>query len=181
MVVFILYVKGELEGVSKVSVNPNANICLNVKNPLSDYEIREKIVVNPDDIIEAEGKEPECHFAITWEGANKRSTLKIMTPAEIKSSFKKSGKKSGKNSNSPIPRDVTSEDNDEYVPMIAFDCRGLEPYEFFPMGDEFVVVSEGGKEFNEDVDLSEGDWADYDDENDAPVSISSFESKIERV
>ena len=49
------------------------------------------------------------------------------------------------------------------------------------MGDEFIVVSEGGKTFDEDVDLSEGDWADYDDENDTPVSISTFESKIERV
>jgi len=103
-----------------------------------------------------------------------------MTPAEIKTSLKKSGKKSSKYSSSPIPREIKSEDNEEFVPMIAFDCRGLEPCKFYPMGDEFIVVSEGGKDFDQDVDLSEGDWADYDDENDTPVSISSFQSKIER-
>jgi len=40
------------------------------------------------------------------------------------------------------------------------------------------VVSEGGVVFEEDVDLSEGDWGDYDEENDTAVSVNEFESKI---
>lgn len=56
--------------------------------------------------------------------------------------------------------------------------RGLEPYGFHPLGNEFKVVSEGGAVFEEDVDLSEGDWGDYDEENDAAVGVNEFESKI---
>ena len=48
------------------------------------------------------------------------------------------------------------------------------------MGNEITATSEGGAEFD-DVDLTEDDWADYDEENDAPVSISSFETKIETI
>jgi len=32
--------------------------------------------------------------------------------------------------------------------------------------------------FDEDVNLSEGDWAEYDEEHDASVSVNEFESKI---
>lgn len=41
-----------------------------------------------------------------------------------------------------------------------------------------MVESEGGVTF-EDVDLSEGDWGEYDEENDAAVAISEFETKFE--
>ena len=51
------------------------------------------------------------------------------------------------------------------------------------MDGDFVVTSEGGTIFTtEDMDLvSEGDWADYDAENDAPVSLSEVEFKWEAV
>jgi hypothetical protein len=55
----------------------------------------------------------------------------------------------------------------------------MEPYAFHPLGNEFVVESEGGVKFESDIDLSEGDWADYDEENDAALSISDFEAKFE--
>ena len=72
-----------------------------------------------------------------------------------------------------------SEQNGNYAPVLAFECRGLEPYAFHCLGDEFIVESEGGVRFESDVDLSEGDWAEYDEENDASVSIDQFEVKIE--
>ncbi len=56
--------------------------------------------------------------------------------------------------------------------------RGVEPYAFHPLGNEFKVTSSGGAVFEEDVDLSEGDWGDYDEENDAAVGVNEFESKI---
>ena len=55
--------------------------------------------------------------------------------------------------------------------MLAFECRGIEPYAFHPMGGEFIVESEAGMQFDaEDVDLSD-DWADYDTENDIALSL----------
>jgi hypothetical protein len=58
------------------------------------------------------------------------------------------------------------------------ECRGLEPYAFHPMGNEFKIISDGGTIFDKDVDLSEGDWGDYDEEHDASVSANEFQSKI---
>ena len=91
--------------------------------------------------------------------------------------LKKKGKKGG-GGEVDVPRDITSDDSGEYVPVLAMECRGLEPYAFHPMGNEFKVISEGGAVFDDDVDLSEGDWADYDEENNCSVSINEFESKI---
>ena len=54
-------------------------------------------------------------------------------------------------------------------------------HEFRPMADEFVITSEGGVTFNEEIELGDGDWADYDAENDAPVSLSGIEFKFESV
>ena len=73
-----------------------------------------------------------------------------------------------------------SEHNGEFTAVLAFECRGLEPYAFHCLGDdEFIVESEGGVKFETDVDLSDGDWAEYDAENNASVSIERFETKIE--
>ena len=88
---------------------------------------------------------------------------------------KKGGKKKG---DVDVPRDMTADDSGEYVPVLAMECRGIEPYEFYPLGNEFKVVSSGGAVFEEDVDLSEGDWGDYDEDNDEAVGVNEFESKI---
>jgi len=47
-----------------------------------------------------------------------------------------------------------------------------------PMGQEFSVTSSGSMVFDrETVDLSDRDCADYDADNDQPVSISDIEFK----
>lgn len=125
------------------------------------------------EIVEQEENthEPPCHFALKWEGSKKRATLQVVD--DPKAALKK------KKYKGELPRDYKAEDSGRWVPILAVECRGLEPYAFHPIGDEFVVESEGGAMFASDVDLSEGDWAEYDEENDAAVSISEFEAKFE--
>jgi hypothetical protein len=84
-----------------------------------------------------------------------------------------------------------------WVPLIAFDCRGLEITKWYPGVSNFGMFrrccpsfdlafpqtgftcqSEPGYLF-EDVDLSE-DWAEYDDENDLSVEITELEHKFDR-
>ncbi len=167
-----------------IKLQPNANICVDIRNPISDYEIREKVVIDPTQFIEQDVGEDQ-NFVITWEGSKKKSVLTaVVDPEAIKSALKKTGKKGKKSKGGDLdprmPRPYTDEDNQSFVPVLALECRGIEPYAFHPMGGEFVVESEGGYVFEgEDVDLSEGDWADYDQENDVAVSISEFESKFE--
>mmetsp|Transcript_22412 Transcript_22412/g.51678 ORF Transcript_22412/g.51678 Transcript_22412/m.51678 type:complete len:182 (+) Transcript_22412:54-599(+) len=179
MVLFILYIKADLEGVGSLALKPDSNICISVRNPLSDYEVRDKVAFNLKETLEQEenSREPPCHFALKWEGNPKRSTLEVLDEAATKAALKKKKKQKG---GGEVPRSTyTAEDSGNWVPILAMECRGLEPYAYHGLGDEFVVESEGGVRFDSDVDLSEGDWAEYDAENDAAVSISEFESKFE--
>ena len=60
---------------------------------------------------------------------------------------------------------------------VAFECRGVEPVKWTPIEPLSCVSTEGNR--FDDVDLSEDDWADYDDENDLSVSISELEHRFE--
>lgn len=64
-----------------------------------------------------------------------------------------------------------------FVPIVAFECRGLEPIGFQPE-DEFLVQSNSGQKFDS-VDLSEREWCDFDEKANETVGIYSFESKFE--
>ena len=174
----------DLEGIGTISLDRTANICFDVRDPRSDL-IREKVVLNPSEFVEQDesSREPPHHFALTWEGQKKKSVIAVLDEAAVKSTMKKSEKKKkggggGGVAEVGIPRDVAADDSGEFVPILAMDCRGIEPYAFHPMGEELIVTSEGGAVFRSDLTLDEGDWADYDEENDISVSISEFESKF---
>ncbi len=74
-----------------------------------------------------------------------------------------------------VTRRYTAEDNGQFVPIIGFDCRGLEPIAFHPQ-DTFMVKSIDGTVL-EDVDLSD-DWADADEKGNC-LSVLEFEWKLE--
>jgi len=153
------------------------NLRVSVRNPLNDYEVRENVVFNPSETREQDegAREPAHHFALKWEGSKKMSILQVLDDKEAASALKK------KKAKGLQPRSMTSEDNGGWVPILAMECRGLEPYAFHPMSEEFVITSEGGTTFEEEVELGEGDWADYDEDNDAPVSMEGIEFKFEAV
>lgn len=177
MVLFLLYIKAELDGIQEIQLKGDANLSVSVRNPLSDWETREKVVFNASEFIEQEegARQNPHHFSIKWEGNKKACTLEVLDAAAAKAALKKKKSKDGG------PRFVTDEDSGNWVPILAMECRGLEPYAFHPMGDEFIVTSTGGASFAEDVDFSEGDWGDYDEENDGAVSANEVEFKIESV
>ncbi len=142
-------------------------------------------MIDPSELIDNDDtKEPPYHFGIRWEGSKKTSVLTVLDMESVKTALKqgtKKGKKAKAGEVDPrMPRSYTDEDNQSFVPILAMECRGIEPFAFHPMGGEFIVESEGGVKFDgDDVDLSEGDWADYDENNDQAVTISEFESKFD--
>jgi len=129
MVLFILCVKAELDGVETLSLLRNTNLCFSVRNPLSDYEVREKIIfINPSETLEQEenDREPAHHFAVKWDGNKKYSTLIVLDEDGAKSALKKLNKKKKKGKGDDevdVPRDVNSDDNGNYVPILAMECR----------------------------------------------------------
>jgi Eukaryotic protein of unknown function (DUF866) len=190
MVLFLLYMKADLEGVASVTLRSDCNLCLTVSNPLSGDGVREKVVVDQSQFVEHQddnGREPPHHFALKWEGAKKAATLTVLSSDEARTALKKKIKKKA-DLDGLVPAPYTCSGS-YAAPILCVECRGMEPTAFFCIDSEFVVTSTGGATFgggNSDktdnkVDLSEGDWADYDAEHDAPVSVSEIEFKWEAV
>ena len=173
MVLFVLYMKADLENVASISIRPGCTLCMTVKNPLSDWEVREQVVVDTSGYLEQEesDREPPRHFQLQWESNKKLSTLVVLNPTEAKSAVKKF-KKKVKQLDTVLPRSYTATDAGVFAPILMVECRGLEPTVYFARVDEFVVTSEAGTTFDEEVDLSPGDWSDYDVDHDVPVSVT---------
>ncbi|CBZ51055.1 c1orf123, related [Neospora caninum Liverpool] len=68
-------------------------------------------------------------------------------------------------------RTYTAEDSGKFVPVVAFECRGVEPVKWYP-ADGYVVKSK--KATFRDVELSE-DWVDYDQDANLSVGIYNVE------
>ncbi|ROW02571.1 hypothetical protein VPNG_07887 [Cytospora leucostoma] len=63
--------------------------------------------------------------------------------------------------------------------ILEFDCRGLEFVEFRPDGQWLAEGLESGTKFTE-IDLSEGEWFDYDEKAGDEVSINDIKWEIKR-
>uniref|UniRef100_A0A914X0K0 CXXC motif containing zinc binding protein n=1 Tax=Plectus sambesii TaxID=2011161 RepID=A0A914X0K0_9BILA len=71
----------------------------------------------------------------------------------------------------------TADKNLEYQAMIAFDCRGLEPVDFDPRNGWCCESTESSAKFS-DVDLTEREWADYDEAASAAVEINEWQHRF---
>ena len=65
------------------------------------------------------------------------------------------------------------------VNIIEIDCRGLEFIEFKPDGEWLADGLESGTKFD-GIDLSEGEWYEYDEKVTAEVSIKELKWQIRR-
>jgi Eukaryotic protein of unknown function (DUF866) len=192
MVVYILYVKADLEGIEKIEMKDGCDICISVRNPLDVNEVRQRIVIDLGSLIEPQVEEHERHrsenphhIALKWnQGESKRATVRVLDRSSHKSNESTTTTKSKHNHdnyNDTIQklRHVTSDDNGRnFVPFLAMECDGLEPYEFHPTGSEFRVTIQGGQ-ILDGIDLVDGsDWTYYDLST-GSASITNLVSKFE--
>ena len=63
--------------------------------------------------------------------------------------------------------------------ILEFDCRGLEFVEFSPEGQWLVDGEESSTKFA-DVELTDGEWYDYDEKAGEEVSIKDLSWDIQR-
>ena len=95
-----------------------------------------------------------------WEGAKKQSTLNVVVaPAQ------------------GLAEEYTADDAGQWLPMVAFDCRGLEPCKWYPQKN-FVGEGTTGTLFD-DIDFAEGDYCGFDEDAGVPTEISELEWKFE--
>ncbi|PAV22358.1 hypothetical protein PNOK_0231500 [Pyrrhoderma noxium] len=77
------------------------------------------------------------------------------------------------------PKPYSAEANGQLEPLVVLDCRGLEFVGFNPRGIWKCKGLESNTLFT-DVDLTEGEWTDYDEKAAQPVSIMEIESEWAR-
>lgn len=63
--------------------------------------------------------------------------------------------------------------------IVEFDCRGLEPVMFSPREGWVVKAIDNGQIF-EDVDLTEGEWIEYDEKLKESVRVYDLEFKFSK-
>ncbi|TQN73271.1 UPF0587 protein [Colletotrichum shisoi] len=63
--------------------------------------------------------------------------------------------------------------------LLEFDCRGLEFTEFIPEGEWLAEGLDSGSKFSA-IDLTEGEWYDYDEKAGEEVSIKDLKWEIKR-
>lgn len=61
--------------------------------------------------------------------------------------------------------------------VLTLECRGVEVVGWHAATD-FHAESSGGAKW-EAIDLSEGDWSEYDGDADLPVSVTDVETQVE--
>ncbi|KAL6533982.1 hypothetical protein OROHE_013815 [Orobanche hederae] len=74
------------------------------------------------------------------------------------------------------PLTLAESENRKYAPLMLFDCRGYEPVDFV-FGSGWKAVSNEGTKFD-DIDLSEGEYSEYDEKGECPVAISNLRAKF---
>ena len=183
MVKYILSIKADLQGVSSLALASGANLCISVRNPVTS-EVREKIVIETGELQtpdvpahERHRAEVPSHFALKWDGEQTRSTITILDRTE--DGAKLTGKKAKKQNRGglSVRGEVLSDESGLFVPFLALECNGLEPYSFHPMGDEFICIDKAGNEMK-DIDLSNGSWNTFDLST-GRTSVTNFESKFD--
>ncbi len=171
MPVFVAYIKADLENVGSASIDvETATLTIDVKQGQSD-ETRESVTICREDEVPLDGSRGIANLVLSdW-----KASCSVLTADEFTTRFKKKKAALGE-----TPRTVTDEDSGSWVPVVAFEARGLDVVRWRLREGDVSVRSAAGYPF-EDVDLSDGDWADYDVEADAPVALSDIETKVELV
>ncbi|XP_055389060.1 CXXC motif containing zinc binding protein-like [Condylostylus longicornis] len=123
-------------------------------------ETKERVTVDPDEVFGVDGSRGVANVIIKWPGAKKQSTLAIQ---ELKKITRHS---------------YTADDSGNFVPVIGFECRGLEPTRCHTPNSGFSAKGLSGRKF-EDIDLSLDEWCDYDEKKELSVGIYDVEWKFE--
>ncbi|KAL3894638.1 MAG: hypothetical protein SGPRY_013755, partial [Prymnesium sp.] len=151
MPTFVLWARAEIEGLAEFWAPADHCWLLDVKQSAGSEE-RKGVVINPEEWVElANTKDAKANFAMKFDRSERQQSY--CTVVQIKG----------------LTRSQTSDDMG-MVPIIAFECRGLEPVRWTPTGPYGARAASGTTW--EDIDLETDDWCDYDEKSEEPVAVS---------
>jgi hypothetical protein len=152
-----LKIKAELENVKCLTPVKNNYWKFDIQTPTGGDE-RKGITVCEEDLQPLEGSRGEAHFIIKWPYTNEQAYIKIISHRGVKASY-------------------DEQNSGEFVTILALECRNIEITAWHP-SEDFIVRTVNGTIFKK-VDLRDRDWAEYDEEHDATVSVANLEYKID--
>ncbi|XP_029650128.1 CXXC motif containing zinc binding protein [Octopus sinensis] len=71
----------------------------------------------------------------------------------------------------------TIDNDNQFVSMVTFECRGIEPVDYQPTCGFVGESSESTTQFKE-ITFAEGDWTDYDENASVSVGIYDLEHRF---
>ncbi|CAI0648201.1 UPF0587 protein [Colletotrichum fructicola] len=158
---FALYLTAELEGITNLRPDDSEG------NPFwytfkvqctSCREVHDKTVgVNRFENNEMSGSRGEANFV--WKCKN----CKRESSASIKAA----------------PAAYEQGEPAKQQKVIEFDCRGLEFVDFIPEGEWLAEGADSGTKFTA-IELTDGEWFDYDEKAGEEVSIKELKWEIKR-
>ena len=121
------------------------------------------MVIDPEESHEIpNSKNATATFLVKFPGDKQPSSLRVLTEEEIKAEKKLK----------VVVRPQTADDN-EKVPFIVFECRGLEPLRWHPTGDYCAEAEESGTLY-ENINFADGDdWCEYDEKSGNSISVGA--------
>uniref|UniRef100_A0A7S0WYL8 DUF866 domain-containing protein n=1 Tax=Pyramimonas obovata TaxID=1411642 RepID=A0A7S0WYL8_9CHLO len=152
MVFIALYIKADLENVTNLHAPAHHQWCLTVKQSDGSEE-RGPVFINEEEEHELTGSKGTAHFILKWEGSKKESYINVVRNMK------------------GVTRPYCAEDSGKEVPIVVFECRGIEPIGWNPEGGYNCESVEGAR--FEDIDLSD-DWCEYDEKAQASLEISNL-------
>lgn len=157
MPLYVLKIKCDLENIARIAHSGETLWKFNIES--ESGERRDGITFSSSEELELDGSKGTANFVMKWDrSSSHHAYIKIIAVKKVSGSY-------------------LAENAGSFLTVLGLECRGLVPTAWIP-GQDFKAESVSGKQF--DVDLTDGDWADYDEDGDMSVSITNLEHRIER-
>ncbi|KAL1925150.1 uncharacterized protein VTP21DRAFT_33 [Calcarisporiella thermophila] len=158
MVKLALQIKAELENLTDLQPNLDHDFHLRVRCNHCNEENPNVITMNINEEHEIQGSRGTANFVMKCKFCSRQSSASFDTTSK------------------PLVRPYTADHSGQFSPVVVIECRGLEFVGFEPRDGWTAKGVESGTPF--EVDLSEGEWVDYDDKANNPVGVSEIEAKF---
>ncbi|KAI9293651.1 DUF866-domain-containing protein [Neoconidiobolus thromboides FSU 785] len=160
MVKLNLLFKAELVNIDQIQPNSNDFTWFFKVECTSCHEVNPKWVgITKNEEIELSNSRGSANLVIKCKFCKRESSCSYDTSQKI--------------------QPYSMENNNQYQIITTLECRGLEIVAWQPRDDFIAFGVESNIKF-EDIDLTDGEWADYDEKANQEVSIMGIETKIEK-
>eukprot|EP00163_Fabomonas_tropica_P003397 TRINITY_DN1289_c0_g1_i1.p1 TRINITY_DN1289_c0_g1~~TRINITY_DN1289_c0_g1_i1.p1 ORF type:complete len:164 (-),score=40.29 TRINITY_DN1289_c0_g1_i1:137-628(-) len=145
-----------LENVTDITVDDDFRYLLKVKCGSCGEPHEKAVAVTKSEVVEMPGSRGEANVVMTCKFCNRHNSIDIVQERI---------------------QMYTGDDAGKFVPLASFEFRGVEPVGW-DAGEGFKCKSSESSHTFTGIDMSEGEWCDYDDDGDVPVGIYSPEAEF---